>query len=629
MNAPQAFDYATVHAAQAQWAANRYRSQFPAAAFRLIRKTEHDYVIAVDDPADASPEAVAHFNQHIKPVSAPVRLSGDCLDGVDVALLDASAFTGGLPGTMTVLELEDRLIADHADLKILRIEQDSASLALTVWLAPEASTLDLAPLKADLAAFGLRDHAVTVRYGSAEPHAEADLNALGNVARIVRRSMRHPRIRALPHVREDDERWRSEIGRAAEGQLDPSAIISRPDDQRSVLIPSVTLSALPNIRNYLLTYDNVILEVPLSDRYEASALTHQFDADDIAEAAQRGRIRLLVTQPEERLPLRLLETVSERAPNAIIGRRAGSAYALAVLRKRMDQFRRQWPNAEKDARTLAIDLKPDLGDNQAAIERLLLEPLSTYHAALGALAGHDLKALPSLTGDDAWSIAKHILRPEAGQDLSFEFMVANMQMAMANVFQAELTVSAEQHYLHLPSHLLGVIHTMTDRRLAQTMMDDDLDTGSLPRWFINPATPIFEFSEIRPLSSLLDVVTAADAVVAKSILSDLASLPKEQRHARIIELTDIVSSFGARPSNAIIGDGMGPQYARLVAQIVGPFISILGPILGVLQAGDNIWAWFRTANRIKQLGDDVSRSRRQVELLRRMRPVAWLSQKRG
>lgn len=617
-----AYDYVAVRAAQAQWAANRFHSCFPASRFSLAKDQGRGYAIVVIDPADATPERVEFFDG-IRPATAAIALVCRLPAGYEfIDLADPAAFAAPVSVMMTLQEVEDALILRHPLLAIQRVSQERATLALTVWLDPSTRDHDLTALRADLTGFGLFETGVSFRFDVAPPTVDTKVNLQPNPFQIARAGRRHPRIQALRHIREDDERWHSQLEVAARGDIRPETIIPRPPGLRSIFIPSATLSALPDIRNYLLTYEEVILEVPLEERYAEARAIHRLDDGEIASAAGRGRLRLLVTQPEERLPLRLLEIVTERSPSSLIGRRAGAVYAMAMLSKRMGDFRARWPDAEKLARPLASALQPRLRIDQAAIERLLLEPIATYHEALTRLAGRDIKALPTYIGEDAWAVVKGAIRVDNTIDPTLEFIVANLQMAIANIFGAELAVSDRQAYLHLPCHMLGAVHAASSREMHSAVSTSHTSQGM----FINPATPIFEFSELRPMEKLLELVTAQDAAIANSILCDLASLPAEDRQARVVAIMDVVAEFGGKPSNLVIGDGMLAQYARIIAQVIG-FIPWVGPVLGAAQIVDDLAGWFASAERLKRLSDDVPRSRRQVELLRRMRPVAWLSEK--
>ena len=93
-------------------------------------------------------------------------------------------------------------------------------------------------------------------------------------------------------------------------------------------------------------------------------------------------------------------------------------------------------------------------------------------------------------------------------------------------------------------------------------------------------------------------------------------------------INDIVHDFGALPSTRVIGGGMATRYARIIINALGLFIPILGNVASGLGLLDESAAWYRDAGRIKKLGEDVARSRQQIEILSRVRKIAWLSEKR-
>ena len=611
---------------EAMAAANIYKSRFPASAFQVMLEPSGEYVILVEDPADAVPEHLHEFDEEIRPITARVRLDSQCaLNSIPIDVDWPADVAATISALRPMQEVEDALLTQYHHLGIRRVTQDPATLVLTIWLDEKKHDQDLSPIHPALIAAGIEPRSVVVQFEE-PPTSEEPISApagFKDFAHVIAARRRSAEIRSLPHLA-GDEQWLEMFQSAAAGELNSDGIYKTDRARRPILIPSLAFQALPDIRTYFLTYDQVVLEVPRARDYEAYKAQHGITDDILAAAAAGGLLRLLITHPEEDLPLSLLRAVGERSRESIIGRHAGAAFAMATLARRERDFSKTLGDQRPLVRPLTRQLATKLDVDPKALERLFLEPVATYHQALDRLNGADIKGLIPSFGLDAWAVTKAALKGRGVPDLDLEFLTAAHQMRVADLFGSELAVSDSQKFLHFPCHTLHVLQASTQNDVLLGLAGEE---SHLP-FFINPSTPIYEFSETRPIDELIKAMKPGDSIIAKSILSDLAALPADEREARVLQINDLVREFGAQPSSRIIGDGMAPRYAVILANLLGLFVEPLGTLLSVTQVLDGGSGWFRDAMRFKIFGSNVARTRRQIEMLRRVRGVAWLSEKR-
>lgn len=346
--------------------------------------------------------------------------------------------------------------------------------------------------------------------------------------------------------------------------------------------------------------------------------------DDFASAAAIGRLKLLITQPEERLPISLLKAIEEAAPENIIGRRAASVFAMSHFCERKNKYESHINLKANEIRDYSEKLSRQLDLDPSIISRVLLSPISNYHEALDRLRGSDLKEIPVMIGEDAWAIVKSLLRYNRQPEPLLEFTLGAGQLMSANLFQAELAISRSHEYLHLPCIVVHTLQTFTNNALyAVSGMQRDLQSNLV----INPETPVFDFSEIRPLEQLFSALKPGDGAIADSIIQDLSNLPREERKERVLEITDLLRDFGATPTKIAFGEGMPRRYAEISAATIGLILPPIGWMLGFFQIGESVSTWFRDVDRIKRLGPDTKASYQKIEFLQRLRGVAWLSEK--
>ena len=607
---------------QAAYAAKMYRSRYPGAPLRVFQSNDIRYHFVVADPYYTQSAQVAEFSHSIRPITALIELtSTPPLHGKELHLEELLRVGSEMSQIHTLVSLENVLTLRHPELSIVAIEQNQETLALTVVLPPDRHNSDLSALHRDLGELPFHEAGITIEFRQDEGLRREFGDS---VFQIFGRQRRPRPIRELRHVREDDERWYPQFADAAAGNLSKHDFPFAPDGQREVFLPSAE-RGLPDLRNYFLLYDRVLLEVPLHSHYLELERRHALGANDFADAAARGRLRLLVTQPEERLPIHLLQAVQEANQDAIIGRRAASVFAMATYAGRAERIEKLGV-LKGSIGFVGEAIAQVMGIDRGMVERIIFEPIGSRYRALEALRNNDLKALPSDMARDTWALVQSLVASPTMPNLELEFLISGIMVSVANLFEAELAIANPRSPLLFPAHVVSASYAMYDGALAPAL--SQVEKSAKNDLMVYPEGPLFEFSERRGLSEVLDLVGPSHATaIAHSIFADLAQLPEDQRSQRILQINDIVHDLGALPSSHIIGAGMVARYAKIIINALGVFIPFLSNVASGLELADETAAWYRDAARIRRLGDDVPRSRRQVELLSRIRKVAWLSEK--
>jgi hypothetical protein len=166
--------------------------------------------------------------------------------------------------------------------------------------------------------------------------------------------------------------------------------------------------------------------------------------------------------------------------------------------------------------------------DRGTIERVILEPISSRYRAVEVLQDRDLKALPVDIGRDAWDLVR--LHAGGGiADLQLEFLIGGIMVSAANIFEAELALGSARSPFLFPAHVVTTAYGMHEGPLAPALAEVP-NSGARNNLAVYPEGPLFEFSERRRLSELLDVLAPGrNAAIAHSIFADLARLPEESR----------------------------------------------------------------------------------------------------
>jgi hypothetical protein len=506
---------------QAAYTAKVYRSKYPGAPLRIFQSSDIGYSFVVADPYYSLPGKIAEFSHSIRPLTALIELTTVRPDhGKELDIAELLHVGNEMSQIHTLVSLENVLTLRHPDLSIVAIEQNQETLALTVVLPADRQNTDLSALHQDLRELPFHEAGITIEFRQDEGSSREFSD---NVFAIFGHQRRSKPIRELRHVREDDERWYPQFADAAAGNLSQHAFCFAPDGQRVVFLPAAEAGGLPDLRNYFLLYDRVLLEVPRLTNYLELETRHALDVDDLADAAARGRLRLLVTQPEERLPLHLLQAVQERTQNAIIGRRAASTFAMATYAARAERLEKLGV-LKGSIRFIGEAIAQAMGIDRGTIERVLLEPIASRYRALEALRQNDLKALPSDFGRDTWNLVRSLIASPTVPDLELEFLIGGIMVSVATLFEAELAIGNPRSPFLFPAHVLSTSYGMYDGPLAPALAQVE-EAAAKNNLMIYPEGPLFEFSERRRLSELLDIVgPGRTAAIAHSIFADLAQI---------------------------------------------------------------------------------------------------------
>jgi hypothetical protein len=116
-----------------------------------------------------------------------------------------------------------------------------------------------------------------------------------------------------------------------------------------------------------------------------------------------------------------------------------------------------------------------------------------------------LKALPGDIGRDTWDLVRSLIAGHNVPDLELEFLIGSIMVSVANLFEADLAIESPRSPFLFPAHVVSTSYGMYDGPLAPALAKVE-DRAAERDLMVYPEGPLFEFSERRRLSELLDVV---------------------------------------------------------------------------------------------------------------------------
>lgn len=509
------------------------RARFPHLTTRIFQVSGSGYVIVFPQQEQNAKEIAEEFDQSIRPVTVPVSLSNAVPEEFRQEIspiLDGDISLGFEGYSFTAFDIINYLASRHPELPILlRIDnQNHPSLLLRFDKELKAHETET-----------LRSVMATLMPGWPYEVASSDQDRMAipsdptDSIRIVARKLRS---KAPAFVQRDEDFFWSEIDGIFQGRRLTFASDIMHDVGVSCYVDG---SVFPNIdlRQLLLLYDTVFFTPPIEHASEGRFWGSQnLTKADLLQVIDAGRLRLVLKQPEERCDLRWLEEVSERVPDAIIGRlRAGTILAADLVSTANDYtFAR--PNVHQATVSLSRELASDLGVPEREILDLLLWPAGARRLAPQLILDRGLMAIPAL---GLGRCMGRQLERETGKDLALEAIAIADGVHIAHVLNATLIapfdgLEAWQPARESVAQRLNFYRSFNCKVAAGWAINERRKES---RKSLLPPVPLFTFAKHAPIEDILSF-TQQDAVRfgGRTLVGRLSELPIDERAAEIDRL---------------------------------------------------------------------------------------------
>ena len=409
------------------------------------------------------------------------------------------------------------------------------------------------------------------------------------------------RSKVPSYVNEDERFWFDNIERIGSNQFDlkrfPGVV-----DGAFRCYHDFTVGELDhlNIRHALLLYDEVWCSLPLIERQQEFLASQHLTKDDLLAIVDAGRLKLVTTQPEERLDIRLLEAIHERVPDAIMGRRTTAALLISdVVRSYERSFLREadlLPVFGVISEFFAERLKLD----QNRLLRLMLWPLASVRGGLLRVLDMGSKGGPCVSLVDA---LVELIKEAGGPDIYLEAMFAAEPVHIghaldATVFGPTSEPEANRNLKALIGNLLN-LHRHFNMELAPAWLDNEKQR--IAGVTSVPSLPLFSFKSSVPIEEFLgDIRKSSTRTSGRALYARLAHLPKDQRADEIDKLCAELRKQGRSPIGLSISLDVADTFASLIPLFFDTVVPGIGGFSRLAQRGVDE-ARLRSANADKAI----------------------------
>ncbi|WP_295216153.1 hypothetical protein [uncultured Brevundimonas sp.] len=598
------------------------RTRYPHLITEIFEVTPYTFQIVFDAAQEDAATIGPIFDNQIRPLTAHVKLSNHRPDSHIRQLrpmtdVEASSDMAGLP--LRTIDLLNLLLSRYPDCGVSDLATDARSRRVTLITPTPIAARVLDQIAAFFRSLDL-DWPIDVEIKKAERprHMGAETDPMFVWASALRPV-------APRYVRDDEAFWFGNIDDIAKGLLAADRFPGmRPDAFRCYL--DLTLGGTHvNLRQMLMLYDEVWCSLPLAHELEPFLARQHLSRDDILHVVSSGRLRIVSTQPEERLDIRLLEAIAEREPTAIFGRRTTAGLLMADVAETASISHLNNPALKHLAAPMAKAVAEVIGGSPESIIQSLFWPLQARRSALQSILDRGSKGGPAIGLGRA--LAAHV-KALRGVDLELEFSIFSETVHIGHALNATVYPGLDQSEaeVNLMSMLGGELNFHRGFNTAIAAAWAANERRRADGVTVMPALPLFEFEHVSIDDFLEDTRLGSTRSTGRALMSRLSNLDAEAREDEVKKLIDELRRLERNQGRGLLSFDTvdtGISVASILAGFTYP------PIAGLLGLAKPLVEQMRRSPVIDRFVDDfltdaqpMTGRNRDLDFLSRIKRVA-------
>lgn len=584
------------------------RARFPYLITRIFAVQPHDFLIVIDPGSEDASSIAEEFNSSIRPATMKVELSNTMPTTYfhEISPVDDRKVAGDLAGLpYRHFDIVNLLRTRFPDLPIVnaKVTKECVEISLAA-LCPDDMRETVIAFGGSLGV-GLP---FTIKVTPETPPTV--LTPPGNDVLFVIASNMRPY--APKFVRRDEAFWFENLAAIAEGDIKREGFPGMKGNETRCYV-DVSFGEHINLRQLLMLYDKVFLSLPLAENHAAFLVHQGLTDEDLLAVASSGRLQFVMTQPEERLNLRLLYAIEERAPQAVLGRRTTAALLLSSVVNAASDYKLASPGHSYVLKAVSEGLAPIWSLSASDLLRLLLWPLQARRQALNGLMDRGSKGSPAI---GLSQILAGIIKCRHGKDLALETMFLSERVHIGHALNATVFPS-----LNEPEGWRALMAAMGEElnffqsfntRIAASWIGNQKRRAA--REVVLPPISMFEFDSAIPIAEFLnDTSWSSTRQAGHGLFTRLSNLPADLRSEEIEKLKTRFRDKGRWHPRQLIsfdtvdtGLGLASLFGFFVYPPLSGLAKLASPVLERLRQDARIDAFLAdiTADMQSLIGDN-------------------------
>jgi hypothetical protein len=554
------------------------RARYPNLVTRLFEVALNRFVIVFDKSLQDA-DAIREEFERIRFATLAVTISNETPSKIlreikPIADRDLGRGYEGLP--LSIPDLVNLLAARFPDVPIVAVRDGGTPMKVTVQLGHEID--DAARKEVEVFCTAL---AIPVPFELIVSEAPVATGTFpGNdVFRIQATRLR----RHVPSfARRDEAFWFENLDRVYAGSMPPEKFPGLESDQARCFV-DLTVGEHLNLRQAIMLYDTVYCALPLAEEQQRFLAQQGLTEHDLLFLVERGYLKIVSTQAEERLDEKFLEKVTELNPAAVLGRRTTAALVLADIVQTAEEYRlndeKLWAETGELTRIIADHVKLPADE----LLRFVLWPLQARRAALFPLLNRGTKGILNI---GLGPFVSENIKRLVNKDVELQTLILSERVHLGHALNATVIPARNEPTGHavlmnVVGDGLNFFRSFNTRIAAAWVGNEERKAEGVS---IMPPIPLFEFESDIPMDEFVNAVGfTSTRAKGRALFGRLAEMSMEERDEEIRRLSKELRRHASERGSLISFENLDTT-ASIAGLIFGiPFPPVAGLKAIVLQ----------------------------------------------
>ncbi len=406
----------------------RLRSVYPSFKTRIFEVSENRFLIYVQNPVKDREALCKEFDCSIRFVTNPVNLTFNLPQKFvrEIPIIEDSKIGNSFSGIgWTVNQFYNLLYSKFSFLKSIKIDSVENG-TVRVHFPNNMSGLYNSQLTSFLDSMSgdvIKFEAVFDQVEEGRFSAGPDTNPVLTILPTRWNSTN------VEYERHDEAFWFDNIKGIYNGTVSKETILGQRCQKNSCYIKYSSFSNV-NIRNGILMFDHIYVELPCETSVKDFCLKQQVTEDELISLVVQNRITFITNQPSNRIDYGFLDSIYKMKPEAVLSRRCLNALIIADL----VEMNKNCLIADECLPVLSPDLFAGLGvDVSKKLYNLATWPRRALRKSFELLTLNSSSCISALGVNNCFSIPDNVPNRDA---LEFEFVVNSEYVHIASALNA-------------------------------------------------------------------------------------------------------------------------------------------------------------------------------------------------
>lgn len=408
------------------------RSKYPYLGTKIFKISKTDFLIYVSNFQGDFDALKEEFAKSIKPLTAPIKLTQDFKDTnkYELPTISDQEIVGDFEGVLfTLFDLSNIVECKFQGVEVSSIKEliDDKKIILT--LKGELTNLVITKISEFL------KKTKPIFEIIVEDNGDSEKNKLPVINQFRIQSATSLKKIKSKYLERDETIWFDNIEDIYSGKFKKENLYFYSPKVTSCFIDFTVFKNI-NIRNHLLLYDVIYCTLPVNVNTEEFLTSQRLSKDDFLYLVQKGRLKVINSQPETRLDFNFLNDIYQVDETAVISRRAISTLCATEIVLTNKQYILNDPDLENFITPLAEIISKKLQIDFNKVIGFFLWPKTALRNSFQSLNLSGTKGFPEFGVNNVIADIFLAGRKDHGGKLEFEFTISSEPIHIAHALDA-------------------------------------------------------------------------------------------------------------------------------------------------------------------------------------------------